>query len=1256
MGGRKKSDDGDDGLPKIKKPNNFWAPFNTWWREHHERTGNRATVLEMRQWYAQNAHTVWPPDMMPSVEDMLKIAKGLRTIKQVQAYFRSYRRNLKTRKEGDPLSPDGGIRKAAPRRHPGTSRGVGGMPPGSFLAAVHQAAQLQQHLQYQPGSAGRPGCSGATTLGTQDAQDSQMSLDQQSQLQFMEWGFASEAAAAAAMEAVEAGSDDDEALADSDGEGGVHTSVPGAEMDTLGGTGAAATSAMGGSHGISGGSGRLGSLSLAGVTHAGNGGDDAAGGQLPAAQQPYFDQWVAPHAQPHMTFLPQAIAHRIVKSVRTSVGGSLSTAPVRQSESSGGAAAAAAAAAVFNSVGGGAAGPGMQAVTCRRTRVARTSAGGVWQQEVVEQLEVGVTPTSPLPYGLAPLAPYPGMPLPGHEDAGFPGAPHMPSTDAIAWSGRSCMSAGCADGANCAGGSVASGSAAPMADSVAGAMQHVPAQRKQLRCIDRGLVSVDGGELPEQALPTGVHGTGSGGGSGPQLMLSQQQPDSPPAAAAGASEPGPLMANGARRLVQSYGGHYPGYPASGLRPKVPYSASGMAYSDGGGSAYGAPLPPHPHAHMAAGYRGPAGAYGGMPVAWPHHHPHAAPPPHHHPAYMPYHMYGGYRHPHMAYSHVPPYGYAPHPAPAGYSSMPPSYHVPMPYHPYGMPMHAYGQYYPAEVAAAGADPAGPVMAATAPAAANQLPERPVASMPRPQEQQPMRPQQQQHPQQTQQPRPAQVPQSQAQNTQPAAAAAAGGGIGSGSGPVASMGAPSNFVRPAPQPLQLSELPPEGCGMLLGGTLDSLSPSTLNGLSGLSGLVLAESDAEGEEAASAAGEVPKPAQHQQLQDEGHAVGAVADASRAGHSPAGEARLEAQTCGPEEQVTGLCRSAHGAESLQDVHMDEPRGAVVAGITAAAVTQRQEQAEAPSSHVPISACVPQVAMEVKEDANMEDKPRVGPVLHPQPSNTEGPAAMEAAFGGPFMPPSPAEDATVIITTTSRHAGAFRGTGAAATADAPGQLLASFSATGSFDVSDLASLPTPRSSCGGVACPGGGGGGDSCTISFPGSTTVSEGGGAEGTANVYFKTPKVAAVVKLECDQATYGNPATSSDATLPHPYQSAQHQALYAQQQGLQQSQQPRLRHDLGASDGAAAAAAAAAEVQAEGPHKPRYRKSGGGGGAPVPVTVHVLQEEVLLMPHLASLGSLGDIAALHSPSGSLSLGLLEQQVEDGGVDLGMWGSCAQ
>ncbi len=52
----------------------------------------------MRRWYAQNAHLVWPPETMPSVEDMLKIAKGLRTIKQVQAYFRSYRKNLKTRK------------------------------------------------------------------------------------------------------------------------------------------------------------------------------------------------------------------------------------------------------------------------------------------------------------------------------------------------------------------------------------------------------------------------------------------------------------------------------------------------------------------------------------------------------------------------------------------------------------------------------------------------------------------------------------------------------------------------------------------------------------------------------------------------------------------------------------------------------------------------------------------------------------------------------------------------------------------------------------------------------------------------------------------------------------------------------------------------------------------------------------------------------------------------------------------------------
>jgi hypothetical protein len=35
--------------PKTKRPNNFWAPFNHWWRENFNATGQRASVTQMRE-------------------------------------------------------------------------------------------------------------------------------------------------------------------------------------------------------------------------------------------------------------------------------------------------------------------------------------------------------------------------------------------------------------------------------------------------------------------------------------------------------------------------------------------------------------------------------------------------------------------------------------------------------------------------------------------------------------------------------------------------------------------------------------------------------------------------------------------------------------------------------------------------------------------------------------------------------------------------------------------------------------------------------------------------------------------------------------------------------------------------------------------------------------------------------------------------------------------------------------------------------
>ncbi len=34
---------------KIKRPNNYWAPFTSWWRSRYEVTRKRPTIGEIRQ-------------------------------------------------------------------------------------------------------------------------------------------------------------------------------------------------------------------------------------------------------------------------------------------------------------------------------------------------------------------------------------------------------------------------------------------------------------------------------------------------------------------------------------------------------------------------------------------------------------------------------------------------------------------------------------------------------------------------------------------------------------------------------------------------------------------------------------------------------------------------------------------------------------------------------------------------------------------------------------------------------------------------------------------------------------------------------------------------------------------------------------------------------------------------------------------------------------------------------------------------------
>ncbi|GIL66639.1 hypothetical protein Vafri_20114 [Volvox africanus] len=76
---------------KVKRPNNFWAPFISWWRHHHDATGRRATSAEIREWYKRYAHVCWSEEDMPDISDVLTHSKGMRTTQQIQKFFRKYR-------------------------------------------------------------------------------------------------------------------------------------------------------------------------------------------------------------------------------------------------------------------------------------------------------------------------------------------------------------------------------------------------------------------------------------------------------------------------------------------------------------------------------------------------------------------------------------------------------------------------------------------------------------------------------------------------------------------------------------------------------------------------------------------------------------------------------------------------------------------------------------------------------------------------------------------------------------------------------------------------------------------------------------------------------------------------------------------------------------------------------------------------------------------------------------------------------------
>ncbi|KAG2499415.1 hypothetical protein HYH03_002988 [Edaphochlamys debaryana] len=1113
MGPRKQRscDDDRDDAPKAKKPSGFWSPFNTWWREHHERTGNRATVVEMRAWYAQNAHLVWPADMMPTVDDMLKIAKGLRTIKQVQDYFRSYRKNLKTRKDGDSLSPEGGVRKGG-RKARTNAGGVSAAATaaGNFLAAVQQAAAVRQ-LHARIGAAVASEAVQAATADAAGGSDGGAAPGDGS-LQFLDWGFTTEAAAAAAMEAVEAGSDEADTLSES--EEGTANGSPHDAASPGGGAATADVPQLAVHHPDS-------VLCPGDMPMHLPGGEDPSGLCSTGAMMPYppfFDPWQMQHGPPPPHFMPSAVAtRRIVKAVRTSVGGAHQGLPgVRlTSESSGGGAAAA----VFNGSSGG-----MQTVTCRRTRI-RTSAGGMWQQEVVEAVEVGMAPPSPLNgYGM----PYAGMPLslPGLPDVseGYsapnsaPGSMHPPPAHsdspaaATAWPQQPNPARSTAGGDVNGGvdGMIPSASAPSFREPAvtelggSGTGASGPPPRKQRRSGDRAIASVGGSEGEDAAAEAEAAGGCPVDGQ------------SPPSTSGGDTT---APAGPARRMAQSYGG-YPGYPGpGGLRHKLPHSATANALSDGG-AVYGASasaaagmLPPgmmpvhgqapvvmhpshgHPHPGAAAQqYRAPAGSYGGMPPpAWPHH-PHAAPPsgmaphphahahPHavHHPGYPPYppHPMYGYRHP--AYSH-PAYGYPPHAGhpPAAYPGMPP-YHMPMPYHPYGMgPVpHPYYAYPPHGMP--GVDPNANV-------------ERP----------------------------------------QPMPMSTSNGG-----------------ARPAgaggPAPLQLADLP---AGLLTGPGLDSLSHSDLAGLSGLSALGLAESDNEGDEAATSNHHHHHAHHHHghghthHHRRHGHSSGPSSGGAHDGSKAAGEAAAEQQRPAAAAPAEG-----DGTDSKQQQqHTSQQQS-----------QDPQVPGQAPASQHPAAATAAANAA-APAPASAEQ-----PSSAPQPPSANVEGNSESRLPLPSIPSGEA----VLLEAAALHREA-------------------------------------RGSCGGASVISGGAG-------------MSDGGAPDGTASVYYKASKL--------DDKASGLPLP---LPLPLPIPGAHEQHAHPH---LPYYHHPAHHHAQGD------------------PVKP------GPGSRPAPMTIHVMQEDLVVMPGLGLGGNGGDMSGLPSPTPSLNLNLLDPHGgADEAADVAMWAGAA-
>ncbi|KAG2498460.1 hypothetical protein HYH03_003714 [Edaphochlamys debaryana] len=113
-----------------RRPVQFWAPFNDWWRSELERTGKRPSSDIIGAWHGRHAAACWGAEA-PSLEETRTHAKCLRSVGSIREYFRTYRARKKAKQEDVP-APDG---RMVPVRGPG-SKGDG----LSGLAALQSMA------------------------------------------------------------------------------------------------------------------------------------------------------------------------------------------------------------------------------------------------------------------------------------------------------------------------------------------------------------------------------------------------------------------------------------------------------------------------------------------------------------------------------------------------------------------------------------------------------------------------------------------------------------------------------------------------------------------------------------------------------------------------------------------------------------------------------------------------------------------------------------------------------------------------------------------------------------------------------------------------------------------------------------------------------------------------------------------------------------------------------------------------------------